>query len=370
MSSKPRCSKSSRDSCGKREARGRSRPSVPTPLSNETSDSEVSSASSFSPASRPAFAGVRRKRLWERRRRRAISRGLSSRRRRAFQAMNGRCSRRPRPGPIGIQRATRELSPRFSRSGPGEPPPRQPAILENAQARVLVTVHEGRALGTVLQSSTSALRDVVEVPDLIEGARALDPATIAIRPEGPALLQYTSGSTGDPKGVLLSHENLLSNIRAIGEAVKIGPSDVGVSWLPLYHDMGLIGAWLTPMFFGIPVAVLSPIAFLTRPERWLWTIHRRRGTISPAPNFAYELCARKISEAEIEGLDLSSWRAALNGAEPLSPRSLDRFEKKFAPCGVRKSSFFPVYGLAEGSLLLPAPVPGAEARIAAVDRGA
>ena len=262
------------------------------------------------------------------------------------------------------------LYPPFSRSRIEEYARRQSAILENAQARVLVTVHEGRALGTVLQSSTSALRDVVEVPDLIEEARALDPATIAIRPEGPALIQYTSGSTGDPKGVLLSHENLLSNIRAIGEAVKIGPSDVGVSWLPLYHDMGLIGAWLTPMFFGIPVAVLSPIAFLTRPERWLWTIHRRRGTISPAPNFAYELCARKIPDAELEGLDLSSWRAALNGAEPISPRSLDRFEKKFSRCGFRKTSFFPVYGLVECSLLLTAPVLGASVRIEAVDRDA
>lgn len=262
------------------------------------------------------------------------------------------------------------LYPPFSRSRIEEYARRQSAILENAQARVLVTVHEGRALGAVLRSSTSALREVVELPDLIEEARALDPATIAIRPEDPALIQYTSGSTGDPKGVLLSHENLLSNIRAIGEALKIGPSDVGVSWLPLYHDMGLIGAWLTPMFFGIPVAILSPIAFLTRPERWLWTIHRRRGTISPAPNFAYELCARRISEAELEGLDLSSWRAALNGAEPLSPRSLDRFEKKFARCGFRKTSFFPVYGLAECSLLLTAPVLGASVRIEAVDRDA
>jgi non-ribosomal peptide synthetase component F len=175
------------------------------------------------------------------------------------------------------------LYPPFSRSRIEEYARRQSGILENAQARILVTVREGRALGAVLRSKASSLRKVVEVQELLEEARALDPATIAIRPEGPALIQYTSGSTGDPKGVLLSHENLLANIRAIGEVLKIGPSDVGVSWLPLYHDMGLIGAWLTPMYFGIPVAVLSPIAFLTRPERWLWTIHRRLGTISPAP---------------------------------------------------------------------------------------
>jgi len=262
------------------------------------------------------------------------------------------------------------LYPPFSRSRIAEYARRQSAILENAQARFLVTVREGGALGAVLRSKAPSLREVLEVRDLLEEARALDPAVIAIRPDGPALIQYTSGSTGDPKGVLLSHENLLANIRAIGEALKIVPSDVGVSWLPLYHDMGLIGAWLTPMFFGIPVAVLSPVAFLTRPEKWLWTIHRRRATISPAPNFAYELCARKIPDADLEGLDLSSWRAALNGAEPISPRSLDRFEKKFAPCGFRKTSFFPVYGLAESSLLLTAPVLGAGVRIEAVDRDA
>jgi acyl-CoA synthetase (AMP-forming)/AMP-acid ligase II len=149
----------------------------------------------------------------------------------------------------------------------------------------------------VLRSSVPALREVVAIEDLLENSRPLDPGKLAMGPNDPALIQYTSGSTGEPKGVLLSHENLLTNIRAIGAALSIEPSDVGVSWLPLYHDMGLIGAWLTPMFFGIPVAIFSPIAFLTRPEKWLWTIHRRRGTISPAPNFAYELAVRKIAES-------------------------------------------------------------------------
>jgi len=260
------------------------------------------------------------------------------------------------------------LYPPFSRSRIGEYARRQSRILDNAGARILVTVGEGRALGAVLRSSVPALSEVVEVAEMLEESRSLDLGRIAIGPKDPALIQYTSGSTGDPKGVLLTHENLLANIRAIGEAVRIGPTDVGVSWLPLYHDMGLIGAWLTPMFFGIPVAILSPVAFLTRPERWLWTIHRRRGTVSPAPNFAYELCARKIADAALAGLDLGSWRAALNGAEPISPRSLERFEKKFAPFGFRKSSFFPVYGLAESSLLLVAPELGAEVRVESVDR--
>ncbi len=259
------------------------------------------------------------------------------------------------------------LYPPLSRSRIEEYAKRQSTILENARARVLVTVREARSLGSVLRAGAPELRDVIDVSDLLEAPGPID-APRASAPEDSALIQYTSGSTGSPKGVLLSHKNLLANIRAIGEALKLGPSDVGVSWLPLYHDMGLIGAWLTPMFFGFPVALLSPVAFLARPEKWLWTIHRRRGTISPAPNFAYELCARKIGDAELEGLDLSSWRAALNGAEPISPRSLDRFEKKFARCGFRKTSFFPVYGLAESSLLLTAPDPGDEVRVEEVER--
>ncbi|HEY7818056.1 MAG TPA: AMP-binding protein, partial [Vicinamibacteria bacterium] len=225
------------------------------------------------------------------------------------------------------------LYPPFSRSRIEEYARRQSAILENAKARILITVREGRALGSVLRADAPALREVVEIGDLLELSQALDAPRMPGAAEEPALIQYTSGSTGDPKGVLLSHGNLLTNIRAIGAAVKMKPADVGVSWLPLYHDMGLIGAWLTPMFFGFPVTILSPLAFLARPEKWLWTIHRKRGTISPAPNFAYELCARKIAEADLEGLDLSSWRAALNGAEPIPARSLDRFEKRFARCG-------------------------------------
>jgi len=165
-----------------------------------------------------------------------------------------------------------------------------------------------------------------------------------------ALLQYTSGSTGDPKGVILTHANLLANMRAIGEAVQITPDDVGISWLPLYHDMGLIGAWLTLLHFGTPLAVMSPLAFLTRPERWLQAFHKHRGTIAAAPNFAYELCVRKIADKDIKGIDLSSWRAALNGAEPVNPETLDRFAERFASYGFRREAQLPVYGLAESAL--------------------
>jgi 1-acyl-sn-glycerol-3-phosphate acyltransferase len=260
------------------------------------------------------------------------------------------------------------LYPPFSRARIAEYARRQSAILQNASARILITVPEGRALGSVLRSEAPALRDVVEIGELLEGSPALEGPDSSSDPEAPALIQYTSGSTGEPKGVLLSHGNLLTNIRAIGDTVKMSPADVGVSWLPLYHDMGLIGAWLTPMFFGFPVAILSPLAFLARPHKWLETIHRKRGTISPAPNFAYELVTRKVADEELEGLDLSSWRAALNGAEPIPAKSLERFEQKFARCGFRKTSFLPVYGLAESSLLLTAPVLGTEPRIEPVDR--
>src|SRR5256886_4488355 len=169
------------------------------------------------------------------------------------------------------------------------------------------------------------------------------------------MLQYTSGSTGNPKGVMLTHANMVANIRAIGQAMQAGPGDVVVTWLPLYHDMGLIGAWLTPLHFGLPVVVMSPLAFLTRPQRWLQAFHKHRGTISAAPNFAYELCVRKIADKDIQGVDLSSWRAALNGAEPVNPETLDRFAERFAGYGFRREAQLPVYGLAEAALAVTVP---------------
>jgi 1-acyl-sn-glycerol-3-phosphate acyltransferase len=152
--------------------------------------------------------------------------------------------------------------------------------------------------------------------------------------------------------VLLSHGNILANVRAIGEAFAIRSDDVAVSWLPLYHDMGLIGLWLGALYFGVPAAIMSPLAFLSRPSRWLWAIHAHRGTISAAPNFAFDLCARKITDTEIQGLDLSSWRIAVNGSEAVSPDTIDRFARRFAPYGFRAESMCPAYGLAESSVAL------------------
>src|SRR5207247_6393158 len=127
--------------------------------------------------------------------------------------------------------------------------------------------------------------------------------------------------------------NILENIRAFGEAIGINADDVAVSWLPLYHDMGLIGFCLGALYYGIPSVVLSPMTFLSRPSRWLWAIHDHRATLSAAPNFAYELCARKITDAEIQGLQINSWRLAFNGAEPVSPDTIERFTHRFAANG-------------------------------------
>ena len=135
-----------------------------------------------------------------------------------------------------------------------------------------------------------------------------------------ALIQYTSGSTGDPKGVVLSHANLLANIRAMGQAMDASSADIFVSWLPLYHDMGLIGAWLGSLYFAAPLYVMSPLSFLVRPESWLWAIHRFRASLSAAPNFGFELCLNKIDDVSLQGLDLGSLRMVANGAESVTSR--------------------------------------------------
>jgi 1-acyl-sn-glycerol-3-phosphate acyltransferase len=238
---------------------------------------------------------------------------------------------------------------------------RQLAILTNAEARILVTFGEAERVGRLLRSGAPSLAEIATVAQLAGlGDR---PRSAHARPLDTALIQYTSGSTGDPKGVVLSHQNLLANIRAIGEALAIGPDDVGVSWLPLYHDMGLIGAWLGALYFGIPITILSPLTFLARPARWLWALHAHRGTISPAPNFAFELCVKRIADDEIRGLDLSAWRLALNGSEPVSPETMTRFTRRFEPYGFRPEAMCPTYGLAEASVGLTVSPPQRGPRI-------
>jgi 1-acyl-sn-glycerol-3-phosphate acyltransferase len=248
---------------------------------------------------------------------------------------------------------------------------RQSRILVNAGARVLIAMPEATPVARALRSEVPALASPITVEVLCAEAEALHRGAGAlptIGPDAAALVQYTSGSTGDPKGVLLSHANLLANIRAIAAGVDMRPTDAVVSWLPLYHDMGLIGAWLFALVHGLPLGLMSPLAFLAHPERWLWAIHQERGTLSAAPNFAYELCVRKIPDEALEGLDLSSWRCALDGSEPVSAATLDRFSHRFARYGFRRDALMPVYGLAESAVALCFPPPAREPRVDIVVR--
>jgi len=179
-----------------------------------------------------------------------------------------------------------------------------------------------------------------------------------ISPDAVALLQYTSGSTTSPRGVVLRHDTVLANQRAIQKALRVTGPIVGVSWLPPYHDMGLFGFLLQPVYIGAPCYIMSPLHFLQRPGRWLSAITRFQATHSGGPPFGYELCARRVTEAEKESLDLSSWQVAAVGAEPIRSEGLARFAEAFASCGFRPASLYPSYGLAEATLVVTASVPG------------
>ncbi len=243
---------------------------------------------------------------------------------------------------------------------------RQTSILRNCLPTALITVAEAKPTARLLRTQVETLRHVCTVDELCSGAGGFQPPSAA--PQDIALLQYTSGSTGDPKGVVLTHANLLANIRADGERIAAGPEDVFVSWLPLYHDMGLIGAWLASACFAVPLVIMSPLAFLGRPSRWLWAIHRHRGTISAAPNFAFDLCLNRVRDEELEGLDLSSWRVAFNGAEAVSPETVTRFCERFERHGFRPGTMYPVYGLAEAAVGLAFPPLGRPPLIDHIER--
>lgn len=243
---------------------------------------------------------------------------------------------------------------------------RQARILRNAEASLLITNAEIRQVGVLLYGLADTLRNVETVEDLSAHGPVGEP--VVAQAETTALIQYTSGSTGDPKGVVLTHANLLANIRAMGDIMEASSSDTFVSWLPLYHDMGLIGAWLGSLYFGARVAIMPPLAFLADPARWLWAIHRHRATLTAAPNFAYELCLKSVRDEDIEGLDLSTLRMMINGAEPVSPATIARFTERFARYGFRQEAFAPVYGLAESSVGLAFPPLGRKPIIDRVQR--
>jgi acyl-CoA synthetase (AMP-forming)/AMP-acid ligase II len=185
-----------------------------------------------------------------------------------------------------------------------------------------------------------------------------------------AYLQYTSGSTGAPKGVLVTRRNLRANLEGIGEAARVTGRDRVFSWLPLFHDMGLVGALLFSLYWRLPLYLASPESFVLRPSSWLKALGALRITLAPAPHFAYALCATRLRERDLEGLDLRRWRLALDGAEPVRPDTVRAFIERFGPVGLRPGTYFPVYGLAEATLALTLPRPGEPVRVDRVQRRA
>jgi 8-amino-7-oxononanoate synthase len=227
------------------------------------------------------------------------------------------------------------------------------AIADDAQAKVALTTDAVLARVEGLIDETPHLKqmtwlDTCHVPEAMEQRWQMPD----VHGETLAFLQYTSGSTGTPKGVVLNHANLVHNSALIAYAFENCRASVGVFWLPSYHDMGLIGGILQPLYVGRPNVLMSPMTFLQKPFRWLSAISRFGGTTSGGPNFAYDLCVRKITPEQRKTLDLSTWRVAFNGAEPVRAETLDRFVEAFGPCGFRREMFYPCFGLAEATLIV------------------
>ncbi|EPL10975.1 peptide synthase [Pseudomonas sp. CF150] len=223
------------------------------------------------------------------------------------------------------------------------------SIISDAEPRLLLTI----------ASLSEGLAQIENAPpvlsvDTLEAQQADQWVAPDLKADDIAFLQYTSGSTALPKGVQVSHGNLVANEVLIrrGFGIDLNPDDVIVSWLPLYHDMGLIGGLLQPIFSGVPCVLMSPAYFLGRPLRWLEAISEYGGTISGGPDFAYRLCSERVSESALERLDLSRWRVAYSGSEPIRLDTLERFAEKFAACGFTPNNFFASYGLAEATLFV------------------
>lgn len=251
-------------------------------------------------------------------------------------------------------------------------PPLSLARMEDHMARIARVAQVSQAKAAILtdqlvpvfkvarskhKGAREALNNLILGTDLLNEEESLSEVHIA-DPDDAAMIQFTSGSTGDPKGVVLSHRCLLANMKGIGLGAGFGPDDVAVTWLPLFHDMGLIGHFLASTAWGLPLILIPPEKFIRRPKTWLQAMSRYKGTASAAPNFAYSLCAKKLKDRDLVGVDLSRWRVALCGAEPINAETVQKFIDRFAEYGFRAGTFFPVYGMAEFSLAATFPPPG------------
>jgi acyl-CoA synthetase (AMP-forming)/AMP-acid ligase II len=231
--------------------------------------------------------------------------------------------------------------------------PRLRAVISDAQPSVVLTTSAIFANTEGLFTQAPELRKLRwVVTDEVTGSLAQAWRDPAVTSNTLALLQYTSGSTAEPKGVEISHGNLLHNSAYISRLFALDPNGVTVCWLPAFHDMGLTNGVIQPVYHGRPCYLMPPVSFLMRPIRWLQAISRYQATISGGPNFAYELCTHRITQEQRETLDLSSWDVAYNGAEPIRADTMQRFATIFAACGFRPGALHPCYGLAEATLLV------------------
>jgi acyl-CoA synthetase (AMP-forming)/AMP-acid ligase II len=237
---------------------------------------------------------------------------------------------------------------------PNRPSPHVSAIFANSDARfVIARRKDADRLRNALAESGVALSSVILIT--VSDAHSVDPdlwKAPGIRGGSVAYLQYTSGSTTVPRGVVITHENVMANLAMVARSFDHRPRAPIVGWLPMYHDMGLISNVLQPLFLASTSVFTSPFAFLQRPWRWLEAISRYRGGSSGAPNFAYDLCARKVTPEQRAKLDLSCWSTAFCGSEPVRAETLRRFAETFAPCGFDPSAFYPCYGLAEATVFV------------------
>ncbi len=227
------------------------------------------------------------------------------------------------------------------------------SIAEDCGARVIITDQRMRDAIAGSEALQGLLDAVLTDADL-EGQGPIVPRGISIGGSDTAFIQYTSGTTGRPKGAVISHRALVSNAFAIAKGLDVGPNTVGVSWLPLFHDMGLIGVVLTAVCHAYPIHLMAPETFVMHPRRWLELISEHKGTLTAAPNFAYDFCVAR-SRDDWDGFDLSSLRIALNGAEPVHQTTIDRFVGRFAKHGMRSDALMPVYGMAECTLAVAFP---------------